>query len=220
MRLLLSSIPLLSLLLLSSCNFAGPALFLVSDDRTPAVHQLDPKRTAVIFVDDRNNELPMRSLRERIAKAAEAQILQAKLLESDLISSDSLQSIVAAERFSRPQSIAQIGRSVGADQVIWATVDSFRLSPDGTTHAPAALLRVKVIDTKTGERLFPLASEGGGSDPSYKLAVVERNRATPLPVSNADRMREQQDIADILGRRLGELFFKHSSRDPDSPIGR
>ncbi len=205
--------------LVAGCNFAGPALFLVSDDRTPAVHELDPKRTAVVFVDDRNSVLPMRTLRDRIAKGAEAGILKEKLLEADLISSDSLQAVIAAERFSRPQSIAQIGRSVGADQVIWATVDTFRLTPDGSTHAPSAIVRVKVIDSKTGERLFPLKAEGG-QDPSYVLAIAEKNRATPVPTSNADRIREQQEIADTLGRRLGELFFKHSWRDPDSKIGR
>ncbi len=216
LRFLLAASLLLSL---AACNIAGPALFLVSDDRTPAVHELDPKRTAVVFIDDRNSVLPMRTLRDRIAKAAEAQILKEKLLEVDLISSDSLQSIIAAERFSRPQSIAQIGRSVGADQVIWATVDTFRLTPDGSTHAPSAILRVKVIDSKTGERLFPVKA-GAGQDPSYVLAMAERNRPTPIPSSNADRIREQQEIADTLGRRLGECFFKHSWRDPDSKIGR
>ncbi|HMN41809.1 MAG TPA: hypothetical protein PKE29_13265 [Phycisphaerales bacterium] len=214
-RLLLASTLFLALV---GCNIAGPALFLVSDDRTPAVHELDPKRTAVVFIDDRNSVLPMRTLRDRIAKAAETQILKQKLLEADLISSESLQAVIAAERFSKPQSIAQIGRSVGADQVIWATVDSFRLTPDGSTHAPSAILRVKIIDSKTGERLFPLKAEAG-QDPSYVLAIAERNRATPVPSTNADRIREQQEIADTLGRRLGELFFKHSSRNPDSKIG-
>jgi hypothetical protein len=215
----LRPILLLALACLSACNILGPGLMLVADDRTPAVYKLDPKRTTVVFVDDRNSILPVHALRDRIAKGAEAGILKKKLLDVDLISSDSLQTVVAAERFSRPQSIAQIGRSVGADQVIYATVDSFQLTPDGSQHAPTAVLRVKVIDTKTDTRLFPEKSEGG-NDPSYTLGITEKVRATGLPASNADRLREQQELADTLGRRLGELFFKHSSKDPDSRVGR
>ncbi|HVU64092.1 MAG TPA: hypothetical protein VHC70_08955 [Phycisphaerales bacterium] len=214
------TIPLLvSALGLAACNIAGPGLWLLSDDRTPSVYQLDSKRTTVVFIDDRNSVLPVHALRDRIAKAAEAQILDHKLLDADLVSSDSLQSVVAAERFSRPQSIAQIGRSVGADQVIYATVDKFQLTPDGSQHAPSAILRVKVIDARNDVRLFPAKAEGG-KDPSYELAIGEQVRASALPSSNADRLREQQELADSLGRRLGELFFKHSSRDPDSKIGR
>jgi hypothetical protein len=216
-RLLIIILPLTALL--AACNILGPGLYLVSDDRTPAVFGLDSHRTTVVFIDDRNSVLPVRSLRARIAKAAEAEILNNKLLEADLISSDSLQSVVSAERFSRPQSIAQIGRTVGADQVIYATVDSFQLSPDGSQHAPTGTLRVKVIDTRTDKRIFPEKAEGG-KDPSFPVSIAEKVRASALPTSNAERLKEQQELADSLGERLGQLFFKHSSRDPDSKVGR
>ncbi len=210
-------------ILAGGCNILGPGLYLVSDDRTPAAHKLDPKRPAVIFIDDRNSILPTRVLRERIAKAAEKEILEAKLLEVDLISSDSLQQVVSAERFSRPRSIAEIGRAVQAEQVIYATVDAFSLSPDNSQHAPSATLRVKVIDATNDTRLFPPESTnapGGGKDPAFTITIQERVRATPIPRTTAEIIREQQELADELGRRLGTLFFKHSARDPDSRIGR
>jgi hypothetical protein len=209
--------------LLAGCNILGPGLYLVSDDRTPAAYKLDPKRPAVVFIDDRNSVLPTRVLRERIAKAAEKVILGEKLLEVDLISSDSLQQVVMAERFSRPRSIAEVGRAVQAEQVIYATVDSFTLSPDNAQHAPTATMRVKVIDAVHDTRLFPPESApgaGGGKDPSFTITIAEKVRATALPHSTAEIMKEQQELADELGQRLGSLFYKHSSRDPNSPLGK
>ncbi len=209
--------------LLSGCNFLGPGLSLVIDDRTPAAFKLDPKRPAVVFIDDRNSVLPTRALRDRIAKAAEKQILEAKLLDVDLISSDSLQQVVVAERFSRPRSIAEIGRSVQAEQIIYATIDSFSLSPDNSQHAPSATIRVKVIDAVNDTRLFPPESAnaaGGGKEPAYTLTVPEKVRATPLPRATAEIIKEHQELADELGRRLGDLFYKHSSRNPNSNVGR
>jgi hypothetical protein len=207
----------------AGCNILGPAIMLTQDDRTPAAHQLDPKRTAVVFIDDRNSILPSRALRDRMAKAAEAQILKQKLLEVDLVSSESLQQVVAAERFSKPRSIAEIGRAVQADQVIYATVDEFSLSPDGAQHAPVATLRVKVIDSKNDTRLFPpdnTPGSGGGKDSAFPLGIKEKIRASAIPRSTAEIIKEQQELADELGRKLGELFFKHSSADPNSKVGR
>lgn len=202
----------------AGCNILGPAGYLVSDDRTPAAHRLDPKRTAVVFVDDRNSVLPTRALRQRIAAAAEKEILGAKLLDADVISSESLQQVVMAERFSRPRSIAEVGRAVQADQVIYAAVDSFTLSPDGSQHAPSAKLRVKVIDAKNDARLFPpddSTSGAGGKDPAFTVSIEERVRATPLPRSTAEVMKEQQEVADELGKRLGSIFFKHHTQELD-----
>jgi len=212
-----------TLSVMAGCNILGPGLYLVTDDRTPPAHKLDPNRPAVIFIDDRNSVLPTRVLRERIAKAAEKQILEAKLLEGDLISSDSLQLVVSAERFSRPRSIAEIGRAVQAEQIIYATIDSFSLSPDNAQHAPTASMRVKVIDAIKDTRLFPpesSATPGGGKDPAYTLTIAEHIRATPIPRSTAEIMREQQELADELGKRLGNLFFKHAARDPESKFGK
>jgi hypothetical protein len=209
--------------LASGCNIAGPALWFVSDDRDPALYKLDPKRTAVVFIDDRSSVLPARILRDRISKGAEKQILEQKLLDVDLVSSDSLQQVVAGERFSKPRSIAEVGKAVQADQVIYATVDSFTLSPDGSQHAPTATIRVKVIDSKRDVRVFPADESpgtGGGKDAAYTLVVPEKVRATGLPHSTAEIMKEQQELADEVGRRLGQLFYKHSTRDPNSPVGR
>lgn len=202
-----------------ACNYAGPALWLMSDDRTPAVHRLDPKRSVVVFVDDRRSVLPTRLIRQRISTAAEQRILSETLVEARVISWESLQSVVTAERFSKPLSIAEIGRAVEAEQVIYATVDQFALTPDGLQFAPSARMRVKVIDATTGDRLFPKAGDGGGAEAAYTLGIAEKVRAAGLPKSNAERMKAEQELADELGRRLGELFFKHSSRDPNSKIG-
>ena len=50
--------------------------------------------------------------------------------------------------------------------------------------------------------------------------MPEKLRAAALPRSTAEVIKAQQELADNLGRKLGELFYKHSARDPNSPVGR
>lgn len=201
--------------IIGGCNIAGPALWLVSDDRTPAVYQLDPKKSTVIIVDDRNSVLPSRAARKKLCESAEKALLEAKVLTADLIASESAESIMVADRFSKPKSVTAIGRALGAEQVIWVTVDEFTLSPDNAMYQPTATARVKIIDAANDKRLFP---EGETSE-GHVLNISIRTRTTEIPRNQADRLQAQLDLADRVGLRVSEMFFKSKPREADRKIG-
>lgn len=187
---------------LPSCNIVGPAVAIVhGPEKVPAAFELNPDLPTVVFVDDRNSRVPRRSLRLVMAQSAEKTILDAdKVL--DMISAQSALTASQGDMDGRPLSIAEIGRAVGASQVIYVTVDSFSLFPDGQAFAPMCQMRVKVIDAASDKRVWP---EDRAGHTVVTRAVV---RGEIMPNTN-DRARAEDDLARQAGVDLGQLFFKH-----------
>lgn len=199
------------------CNIVAPIALLVhGPEKSPALYTLDPARPTVVFVDDRSSVLPSRAIRQRIAQAAEGVLLDGGVLKADLISSDALLPIVTADRFTRPKSIAEMGRAVNADVVVYATVDTFTLSPNGSEYAPSASLRVKVIDAKNDVRMWP---DKESSQDWHRVEVNIPTKASFVPKNSSEVMIAQQDLADRLGRALGNVFVKHETREANERIG-
>jgi len=109
------------------------------------------------------------------------------------------------DRYEQPIPIADIGRAVKADVLIYATVDSFVLSPDGQTYDPMAQLRVKVIDAKNDTRLWPDEARG------YPLIVRVRSKTAPMPTSAASRYEAEDELAKQVGLELAWLFYNHEA---------
>ncbi len=199
--------PALAAWLPAGCNIAGPALFFIhGPEKVPAVHTLDPARSAVIFIDDRTNRIPSRATRDLIGTTAEEELLNEGLVK-DMVQSRKIQSVVARERYGKPLGIAEVGRAVDAKVVIYAWVDQFTLSTDGQTFAPAAALRVKIVDVDSGKRLFP----GPDTDGWYGLNVVVPPQQGVAPDSTADRQRAEQGLARHVGKSLARMFYQHEA---------
>lgn len=208
----LSSATLLSV----GCNIVGPAGFLIAgEEKVSARFTLPAEKPTVVFVDDRSSVLPSRNARTRIAQAVERTLLDGGAVpKGDILSSEGISQLAAGERFSRPAGIAEIGESVKADVVVYATIDAFSLSIDGQQFTPAATARVKVIDVKTKKRLWPEAPE--------EWSVVSLTMPTKqgsIPTKISDRADVEQELADRLGVMIGRLFVKHVGRDPNPRIG-
>ena len=194
-------------LVCGGCNIAGPAFyFLHGPDKVPAAFTLDKKASTVVFVDDRTNRIPSRATRELIGTTAEETLLSEGVV-LDMVQSRKIQAVVARERFGRPMGIADVGRAVDARVVIYAWVDSFTLSTDGQTFAPAASLRIKVIDVASGQRLFPT----GEGDGWFPLSVAIPTQQGTAPSSSSERLQSEQDLARYVGRSLAEVFYEHEA---------
>lgn len=201
-----AGLALLALAALPACNIVGPAVFFLNGpEKAPAVYTLPKDRPTVIFVDDRFNRVPQRSSRDLIGATAEQVLLDEEIL-TDAIQSRQATAAARRERFSEPLTIAQVGSEVGAQVVIYATVDDFTVSIDGVSHQPRAVLRVKVIDAATGERLYP---EPGSPAEAHTLSVTTRQQRTPIG-TRAERAQAEQDLARWTGIRLARLFFEAS----------
>ncbi len=198
---------LLGPVLLAGCNIVGPAFVLVHGPPSiPAEHKLDKKRSTVLFIDDRSGVLPRPILGQQIAEVAETTILEKNLVD-DLISARGTHIAARQETHDQPLSLQEIGRAVGADVLIWISIDSFALSPDGQTFAPMSETRVKILDVTTGERLWPAEPEG------FRRVIRMPTQQGTSPTSRADVLEAQQNLASWTGIGVAQLFFKREATE-------
>ena len=190
------------------CNILGPVVAVVSGPPTKAAaYELDPSRIYVIFVDDLRSSLPKRSLRDVIAQSAEEQILAEGLLPQDhLLSATATRRVAASETNENKMPIAEVGRRVGADVVIYITVDGFMLSRDGVSAMPTALSRMKIIDVTQNERIWPSTDEG------YSVIVQPNRQQGDLPKDLSGRNALEVALAKRLGLAIAQTFYKHEVR--------
>lgn len=195
----------LSALLPLGCNIVAPAYVLLhGPEKTKKVYSLDPEKTAVVFIDDRSNRIPRRSSRVLMGQETEHTLLAAKAVK-DMISTQSAMLAAGKEVNGQPTPIADIGRAVGADIVIYATVDDFHLSSTGQSFDPGATIRVKVIDAVNDKRLWPAKSEG------ESIVVRLLAKAQELPTSTAGRFAAEDELAKQAGTEIAWLFVTHET---------
>ncbi|MBX3363725.1 MAG: hypothetical protein KF866_03070 [Phycisphaeraceae bacterium] len=189
---------------LSGCNYvASAALLIEGPPKMPAAYKLNAKRPTVVFVDDRRNRLPRRIMRDMIAENAERTLLaQGVIAPNLLISHRSAVAVSTGESFDKPLSIIEIGQAVGAEVIVYVTVDEFTLSPDGTSFIPSASMRVKVLDTVTGERLWPVEDLGQ----PITTRMFQQQGTVP---DRATRRIAEEQLAAYAGVGLAQVFFEH-----------
>ena len=189
-------------LCISGCNIVGPiAYFAHGPQKVPALHKLQKSRPTVVFVDDRANLIPRRSLKITIAESAQ-QALMAHGALNDVIDAGTAIRVASAEKYGEPMTIVDIGKSVGAEVVIYARVDAFSLTRDGQSYSPIATASVKVIDVTTEERLWPPEFEG------YQRGLPDMSEARYLPTSAAERVQAEEDLARKLGVAIADMFYE------------
>lgn len=190
------------LLTATGCNIIGPAFYFAHGPGTvDALYTLDKSRSTVVFVDDRGSHIPRRQLRFTIANEAQQRLLDNKAV-ADLIDSQSAFAVAAQDRHSKPLSIAGIGQSVGAEIVVYATIDAFEVAPTGQELQPISRMRVKVIDAESGERLWPEEREG------YSVPVAMPQQPGAFMAQDAGAAaRAQRELAVWTGRTLAEIFY-------------
>ncbi len=127
-----------------------------------------------------------------------------------MIAAQSTLRAAMSEKPDAPMSVADIGRAVGAEVVVYITIDAWSLTRDGSSYSPVVTTRVKVIDAQTRARIWPDAPNG------FPLRVEPTTRAAQLPRSSAERAQAESDLAKRVGLSVAKLFYeseKTSVRD-------
>lgn len=201
----LLSIALPLLAALAGCNIVAPiALAFEPPPSREAATKLDTSRTHVFFVDDRSSIMPKRSLRAVIGRTAEERLIRREMLKPDMVvPSAQAMRVVEYESNESPLSIADIGRKVGAEIVVYLTIDRWSLTRDGSSPAPTARARVKIIDALDNERVFP------ESDTGHPITVRMPTRPGQVPRDRVERGQLENELARALGIELARVFFKH-----------
>lgn len=200
---LLACLALWGLLCCGACNIVAPIVYAIEGPpKNNAVADLQADRPTVIFVDDRSSRLPKRSLRTDIARAAEQALLEQDVIDQGrMIAATSALRAAAGESGESPFSIVDIGRAVGAEVIVYAEMREFSLSLDGVSIAPTATLEVKVFDTMTNSRIWPV--EGG-----YPLVIrLPASHGQMYGMSLAERSAAERQLAQTVGLRLAQLFY-------------
>lgn len=197
----------LALTLIPGCNIATPIAFAIhGPEKVMPVFTLSEELKTVIFVDDPSSRVTQRRLRYSIADRATKELLAKRVLV-DMLDPRGILTAASNERYGEQQSISDLGKSVGADIVIYAVVTDFSLSLEAGTHIPQTSMRIKVIDVATGKRIWP-ADEMG-----HVVNIQIPQKPGTAPASSGARLKAEQTLAQRAGLGLAQLFYKHEIQE-------
>lgn len=194
----------LLLCFMPGCNVLTPVAYAVhGPGKVEPVFTLDETKKTVVFVDDPSSRITQRRLRYTIADLATEELLAKRIL-TDMIDPRGILTAASNERHGEQMSITELGKSVGADIVIYAVVTDFSLSPETGAYLPRATMRVKVLDVASGERLWPADETGHMAN----IQIPQRPGTSPA-ANTGERMEVERDLAARAGLGLAQLFYKH-----------
>ncbi len=193
----------LALLPSPGCNVITPVAYAIhGPGKVEPQFTLDETLRTVVFVDDPSSKITQRRLRYTIAEKATEELLAKRILV-DMVDPRGILTAASNEQYGKQMSISELGRSVDADIVIYAVVTDFSLSPEVGAYLPRATMRVKIIDTRSGERIWPPDERG------HMTNVQLPQRPGTGPATTGDRVEVEQTLADRTGLGLAQLFYKH-----------
>jgi len=200
---LLLLITAMALLPSPGCNVITPVAYAIhGPGKVEPQFTLDETLRTVIFVDDPSSRITQRRLRYAIAKKTTDELLAKRILV-DMIDPRGILTAASNEQYGQQMSISELGRSVDADIVIYAVVTDFSMTPEVGAYLPRASMRVKIIDTRGDERVWPPDERG------YIMNVQIPQRPGTGPRTTGDRVEIEQTLANRAGLGLAQLFYKH-----------
>ena len=204
MKIVVLIFALCSYLILSSCNIAAGVSYIISSDpEQKAKYTLEDVRT-VVFVDDRRNVMHPSRLRLVIADKITEELLALKLVTTIVSPKDIMRASALNDKYNQPLPIAELGKLVDAEVVIYVEMDSFGLTNDGQTANPVASCSIRVINSVENKRLFPIAK--AAEYVSANLRRVNPHRVT----SDSENRKLAAELAVELGDSIAKVFYDHN----------
>lgn len=191
------------LVAMPGCNILGPIYyFAVGPPKFEAQYKLPKDKTAVIFVDDPRSEIPRRAIRLAMIESAESDLLD-KGLVGDLVSGQSALRVSQMDHSSGQMSVAEIGREVDSEVVIWATVDQFIRADMARNQEPRIVYRVRVVDATNNEVLWPPEPQG------HRLEVTLSSRIGSVASDTGASTTAELQLGKNAGLALSQIFYEH-----------
>lgn len=192
-----------AILSIPGCNVVAPVAYAIhGPGKVEPQYTLDETLRTVVFVDDPSSRITQRRLRYAIADKATKELLAKRILV-DMLDPRGILTAASNEQYGKQMSISELGRSVEADIVIYAVITDFSMSPEAGAYLPRASVRVKIIDTRDGARVWPVDERG------HVINVQLPQRPGTGPGSTGERVEAEQTLADRTGLGLAQLFYKH-----------
>lgn len=197
----------------AGCNYIAPIIILVEGPpKYEAEFKLPKDRTAVVFVDDPRSQIPRRAIRVAMIEAAETDVLRKNLVK-DLVSGQSALRVAQADQSAGQLSVAEVGRAVESEVVIWATVDSFTRADTSRNQEPSVTFRVRVVDATDNKILWPEDTAG------RRLVVTLTPRIGAVASDAGASTAAELQIGKNAGLALAQLFYEHPQTDHAAEAG-
>lgn len=213
------SMVLLLLCTVTGCEAIGMVAMAVVPPSKPAVYQIADRPT-VIIVDDPNNQLkdPQLAL---VAAAHCTELFRREKVIAQLIDTDKLTALAIelGDRYAKT-SPYDIGKRLGAKQVILVHIFAASMSPEPSMIRPIAEIGVKLFDVDSKERIFPPSSNATGTPDRPKTEgfhVTKVSLRVKITDVNPGRVEllARQKLAEEIGTEAGLLFFEHDPTEYD-----
>jgi len=201
--------------LAAGCNIVGPVAVALSPPPSNEAEIELPDRPTVVFVDDRKNVLNDRGLRIVIGNEISTILMEQEVL-TQTISTSSVLRILGEERHGELMSIAEIGRQVDAEQVIYVELMSFSVARSAEGFRALSQVQVKVIDAVNNVRLYPTGDEG--SEARTLLVELPRDQALQPLLTRSTAREAEETLAMRIADKVSKLFYKHLVRPLGSRI--
>jgi hypothetical protein len=206
-RFILRSALLAMLGALAGCEVVGyPIQVIAGPAKIPAVYELADRPT-VILVDDPVGKLPERALANLLADRIGNRLLKARALEQ-VIPPTLVQQLRQDEPDFGNWAIDRVGRTVGAEQVVYVLIQDFQLTEEQLVMRPTIAMRIKVVDVSSGRRLFPVNDQMG-----YAIGHELVYEAMSDAPATAKQLLARRLIEEA-GQRVAKLFYDHKAPEP------
>ena len=209
--------------LIPGCIAADLFGALAGDRKVPARHELADRPT-LVFVEDPDDALGSRSLRHVVAANVGHHLVQKKVLSAEPVSPRRVSQLAEelGSEFDR-LAIDEVGRRLGAEQVIHVLIESATLEYHAAmVLRPRARAQVRVIDAVAGRRVFPAVTgfQGPGAPPPGEPVTVQmQHRGSPEDQRRGRDPLLHRALAERLGLQVARLFFDHRLPERGEGIG-
>ena len=219
-RAALASLAAATFALIPACNIVTPVAYAIDGPgKIDAEHTLANKKT-VVFVDDPLNILPRTALRTAIGDAVSFDLMQREILTSTVSTRDAIavSRNGAGANANKLLSIEAIARSLDASQVIYIRPTIFDIAgrSDNQGIRPTAIVRVKVIDVDSKERVYPA---GDRMPDGREVTATIRESDTSVLRTRAGRTQVEDALAKRIAVDVGQLFYEHDRIDLGENLG-
>ncbi|MEM7228178.1 MAG: hypothetical protein AAF432_05105 [Planctomycetota bacterium] len=197
----------------SGCNIVTPIAYIIEGPGTiDAEYELADVPT-VVFVDDRANILSPIMLRRNIADTVSKELMTRAGLSTTIRPQDALTVAKRLDTNEEPISMDRIARGVGAEQIVYVQMRSWKRTPDGFTPRPTASCTVQVLDVVEGRQAYPIGEDG-------QPIIEGRSVVAMLPAMNESAFESraairqlQELLAQQTGTEIAKLFYRHERVD-------
>lgn len=180
-----------------------------------------PNRPTLVMVEDPERHLGNPTLNSVAAANAAFHLKQNQALTAPLIDQAELTALEArlGQEYARTP-IDQVGRLLGAEQVVHVQVDSVSMQTAPGVYRPTAIVQVKVIDVADGERLFPEAprfTNPNAPPPGHRVKAQLSVRSAGTDGRGTTAVLAQS-LAEEIGHTVARLFYDHKKPEPGSTL--